>query len=277
MWWILTQIVLLSILLVELAGSNIHGDLDLSGVSGLRNGIGDQVKSLLSGLNIWSNTSLITDVSGRLTVSLLGERLELLVNLSSLSHGLLESWGGGWDDHELLEGETSTGVGTTVENVLERNWENVRLLGSREVGNVSVEWDTLLGGTSLSNGEGDTEDGVGTELSLVWGSIKLNEELVDGGLVGNGETGSNELWANDGVDVVDGLQDTLSSPLGLVTITELNSLVLTGGSTGWDNGTVEASRVGDEIDFDGWVTYWWKRDPVSIWNRRRRRTRKPRT
>lgn len=85
------KIVLLGVLLVELAGGNIHGDLDLASVASLLNGIGDEVKSLLSGLNIRSDTTLITDVTGGLTVLLLGEGLELLVDLGTLAEGLGES------------------------------------------------------------------------------------------------------------------------------------------------------------------------------------------
>jgi hypothetical protein len=36
-----------------------------------------------------------------------------------------------------------------------------------------------------------------------------------------------ERWANDLVDIANGLGNTLSSPLSLISITELNGLVLT--------------------------------------------------
>lgn len=66
------------------------------------------------------------------------------------------------DDHELLECQTSTSVGTmrcqrtniqlselpdclpSVKNVHEWDRENIRLLSSGKIGNVSVKWDTLL-------------------------------------------------------------------------------------------------------------------------------------
>lgn len=88
------KVVLLLVGLVELGGGNIHGDLDLAGVASLFNGVGDEVKSLLSGLNIGSNTTLVTDVASRLTVPLLGEGLQLLVDLSTLAHGLGERGSG---------------------------------------------------------------------------------------------------------------------------------------------------------------------------------------
>lgn len=87
------KIVLLLLSLVELAGSNVHGDLDLASVADLLNGIGDELKGLLGSLDIGSDTTLVTDVAGRLAVALLGKTLEGLVNLSTLAHGLGEGRG----------------------------------------------------------------------------------------------------------------------------------------------------------------------------------------
>lgn len=84
------EVVLLLLDLVELAGGNVHGDLDLASVASLLDGLGDEVKGLLGGLNIGSDTTLVTDVTSGLTVLLLGERLELLVDLSTLAESLGE-------------------------------------------------------------------------------------------------------------------------------------------------------------------------------------------
>ena len=124
------QVVLLGIGVVELAGGDIHGNLDLSSVASLLDSIRDELKSLIGGLNVWSDTTLITDVASGLTVLLLGESLELLVHLGTLAHGLGESLGIsvsgeltmritcavytyrslGWHNHELLESQATTGV-----------------------------------------------------------------------------------------------------------------------------------------------------------------------
>jgi hypothetical protein len=84
------EIVLLLGLLVELARGNIHGNLHLTGVAGLLDGIGDELKSLLGSLDIRGNTTLVTDVAGGLAVSLLGQTLKSLVDLSTLAESLSE-------------------------------------------------------------------------------------------------------------------------------------------------------------------------------------------
>lgn len=64
--------------------------MDLAGVASLLNGLGDEVKSLLCGLDIGSNTTLVTDVTGGLAILLLGQSLELVVDLSTLAETLRE-------------------------------------------------------------------------------------------------------------------------------------------------------------------------------------------
>lgn len=85
----------------------------------------------------------------------------------------------------------------------------------------------LLSSSSLGNSQRDTEDGVCTELSLVRSSIKLDEELVDLWLVLDINVLLDESGSDDIVDVGYSFRNSLSTPLGRVSISELNSLVLT--------------------------------------------------
>lgn len=59
----------------------------------------------------------------------------------------------------------------------------------------------LGGGGSFGGGHGDTEDGVGAELSLVWCAIELDEEVVERGLVDGVDLGLDDGRSNDVVDV----------------------------------------------------------------------------
>ena len=85
----------------------------------------------------------------------------------------------------------------------------------------------LLSGGSLCDSQTDTKDGVGTELALIWSTIEAVQEIIDLGLVLDINVLLDQCWANDIVDVGNSLGDTLSCPLGLVTVAELDSLVLT--------------------------------------------------
>ena len=161
----------------------------------------------------------------------------------------------------------------SVEHVLEGNGEDIGLLGAGKVRNVGIEGNALLSSTGLGDSQADAEDGIGTELGLVGGSVEVNQELVDLGLVLDINVLLDQSGANDLVDVLDGLEDALAVPLGLVTVTELASLVLacwyavsdgriaqaesmlgkrTGGGSRGNNGAVQTG-VGDDIDLDSGV------------------------
>ena len=91
---------------------------------------------------------------------------------------------------------------------------------------MSVERHALLGSASLGDGQAHTEDGVGTKLGLVGGAIEVIEELVDLGLVLDVDVLLDDRGSDDLVDVLDSLENTLASPMGLVAVAELASLVL---------------------------------------------------
>jgi hypothetical protein len=119
-------------------------------------------------------------------------------------------------------------VRTAIEDVGERNGKDVWLLGSGKVGDVSVERDALLGGGGLCNGHAHTEDRIGTELGLVLGAVQLVQELVDLGLVFDVDGLFDQGRCDYVVDVTHGLGDTLSTPFGLVAVTEFAGFVGTG-------------------------------------------------
>lgn len=178
--------------------------------------------------------------------------LEGVVGLGTDLHSLLEGGCTSGDDHELLERELVAGVRTTVDDVEARGGEDEGGLDTGEVGEVLVERDTLLSGSGLRDGDGYTEDGVSTELALVGGTVELDQEVIDLLLLGDLEASLKDGGCDDVVDVSNGLEDTcsrrnrvsrlypqgicawkltLSNVVGLVVVTELDSLVDTGGGT----------------------------------------------
>jgi hypothetical protein len=145
----------------------------------------------------------------------------------------------------LIRSGNSIHNSPSVEDVHEGDGKHVGLLGAGKVGNMGVQRNTLvarqyrsrvlaqranriylLSSTSLGNSQTDTENSVGTKLGLVVSAIKLVEELVDLGLVLDIKALLDQSRTNGLVDIGDGLGDTLATPLVLLTVTELASLVL---------------------------------------------------
>lgn len=81
-------------------------------------------------------------------------------------------------------------------------------LDSSESGNVLVQSNSSLLGTGLSNSNGDTQDGVSSQLGLVWCAIKLDQEVVDSLLLSYLEASLDDFRSNNVIDVGNGLKDT---------------------------------------------------------------------
>ena len=83
---------------------------------------------------------------------------------------------------------------------------------------MSIERDTLLGRSGLCDSQRYTQDGIGSQICLVLGAIHLDEEVIDLGLVLAVNPFLDQGRADDIVDVLHSLQDTLARPVGFVSI-----------------------------------------------------------
>src|SRR5947207_2074658 len=119
------EIQIIFVLTVELGRRNIHSDLHLTSQPSFVNSSHDQFQSFLGSLNIRGNTTLVSDISSRCTILLLGEGLEMLISLCTLLESFGEGFGIRGEDHEFLECKTTTGVGSTVQDVEGRDREDI--------------------------------------------------------------------------------------------------------------------------------------------------------
>ena len=56
---------------------------------------------------------------------------------------------------------------------------------------------TLVGSAGLAGSHGNTKDGVGSELVLVLGAVKLDHQVVEGSLVNGVHLGGNDGGSDD--------------------------------------------------------------------------------
>lgn len=228
--------------LVELGRRNIETNLDLASVAGSLDGLGEELKGLLGTGNVGGEATLVSDVDSVNAVLLDDDLLEDVVGLGADLHGLSEAGSAGGEEHELLEGKGVTSVRAAVDDVEGGAGEDVRLLDAGKRGNVSVQGKALVGGTGLGNSHGDTQDSVSTKLALVGSAVKLDHEVVDLLLRGDRDLGLDKGGADDVVDVLNGLGDTLAD-VSVTTVTELNGLVGASRSTGGDLGAEAACML----------------------------------
>jgi hypothetical protein len=134
--------------------------------------------------------------------------LESVVSLGTNLHRLGKAGSTSREEHELLECKLVASVRTTVDDIERRSGKDVGGLDTCKLSKVLVEGNTLFGGSSFSDGDGDTENCVGTQLALVGSAVELDEEVINFFLLGNLELGLNQLGANSVIDVRNGFEDT---------------------------------------------------------------------
>jgi hypothetical protein len=134
--------------------------------------------------------------------------LQGVVSLGTDLHSLGEGGSSNGKQHELLEGKLVSGMRTTIDDVECGSWKDVRWLDASELGQVLVEGDTLLNSSGLSDSNTDAKNGVSSELTLVRGTVELDEEVIDVLLGGDLEARLNQLGGNNVVDIGDGLRNT---------------------------------------------------------------------
>ena len=157
--------------------------------------------------NLQTQLTFISNVAGILTVFLLYDGLQMMINLRPHLHGFLEVLRPYGQDHELLHGQLIPGVASAVDDVERRNRKDDVVI-SGQLGNVPIERYALFGGAGLANGEGDAENGIGAELGLVLGSVQLQHEFVNSRLVGHVEILGDQRRADVSVYVLDRHEDT---------------------------------------------------------------------
>jgi hypothetical protein len=94
---------------------------------------------------------------------------------------------------------------STIDDVESRAGEDEGGFDACEIGEVLVQRNTFLSGTGLRDGNGDTENGVSTELAFVGRAVELDEEIIDFFLGSDFQARSSQLRSDDAVDVVNGL------------------------------------------------------------------------
>lgn len=67
--------------------------------------------------NVGGKATLVAHVGGVFAVFLLDDVLQVVVDLSTDTHGLLEVACSNWEDHELLHGQLVASVGASIDDV----------------------------------------------------------------------------------------------------------------------------------------------------------------
>mmetsp|Transcript_23536 Transcript_23536/g.70318 ORF Transcript_23536/g.70318 Transcript_23536/m.70318 type:complete len:206 (+) Transcript_23536:453-1070(+) len=197
---------------------------------GLLDRIHEHVKCLVVVLHARCEATLITNVAGVLSVLLLDDALQIVVDLGADDHRLLEGRGTHGQYHELLASQAVPGMAAAVDDVEGGHRHDVLLRGpTREVGDVLVERHVHRGGARATDCHGHSKDGVGPQVRLgpapvILGAVEgLHHQLVD--LLLLGDVQADELRRDDCVHVLHGLEHALAQEPAPVAVAHLQRLV----------------------------------------------------
>jgi len=110
-----------AVICVELAGGDVHADLDLAGVAGLVDGGGAEGEALHVVEDVGREAALVAHVARVLPVPALDHALQRVVDLGAHLHGLAEAVRARRQQHELLHGQRVARVAATVYHVERRH------------------------------------------------------------------------------------------------------------------------------------------------------------
>ena len=166
-------------------------------------------------------------------------------------HGFRKGLGPGRNDKVLLKGQLVTSVGTTVNDIEARHGHGDlfdRVPG--QIGKMFPKRNLLGGGSSLGDGQGNTENGIGPQLGLVGRTVEGNHFIVNGLLIRG--IHAHNGGSQDILYILDGVQDALAE-VPVAAVTQFDRFVGAGrGPLRYTGGKQHTVRRGD-IDFNGGI------------------------
>jgi hypothetical protein len=134
--------------------------------------------------------------------------LKGMIRLSADFERFCEAARAGRKEHEFLESELVPSVRAAIDDVKRGGWKHVWRLDTCQLGKMLIQRNALLGCSSIRNCNGYPEDGVGTELALVWCAIEPDQKVINLFLLRHLEIRLDQCGRNCVVDVGNGLGDT---------------------------------------------------------------------
>ena len=148
------------------------------------------------------------------------------------------------DDHEFLDVQSIVGMRPAVDHVHHRHREGAG------AGSAEIQKERQAGrfGRGASDGERNAEDGIRTELRLVFRAVQLFHDQIDHRLLAR--VHSFDLGSDGMIDVVHRVEHTFAQETLFVAVAQLERFARSGGRAGWHGGPTERSRFENAVHLD---------------------------
>ncbi len=175
----LLEDILAARLVIELAGGRIERDADLRAglVSGLGDGFEHNFERFFVGLEVGRESAFIADGCG--VAALLQHAFQRVKYFGAHAQGFRKLGRAVRDDHELLRVHRIVGMRAAVENVHQRDGQQV----GRDAAQIAIQRRHLRLRGGARGSHGDRQDRVGAELGFVRRAVEGDHGAIDRGLI----------------------------------------------------------------------------------------------
>ncbi len=237
----------------QLRGGQVHGDGNIlaRGVADALQGLHDELEGLFVRFDRRGVASLVADRRG--PASFTNDLAEFVEGLGGPARRLGKRRRPDRHDHVLLEIRRTDRMLAPVEDVDQRDRHGIRIVGgfAKDVAHVLVELAAARDGPGPQTGDGNGQDGVGAQVGLVLGAVKLQHLLVDAALVGH--LVADQGRRDDAVDIADRFEHAFALIALLLVVSQLDGFVLARRGPGRDHGRDSGEAIEIHGGFDGWI------------------------
>ena len=239
--------VVVNAVFVEFGRSAVEADGNvLTGhVAGEFDSLDDYLESIFGAVEGGSETAFVANGGGEVTF--FEHLLEVVEYFGTHADAFLEGGSADGTNHEFLEADGSIGVSAAVDDVHHGHGQSAGVATA----DVFVEGEVEVVGSSLSNCERHTEDGVCTKVALGIGAIQCKHSFIDCDLIEGAHT--HEGLCDGAVYVSHSFGNTLAHVASFVTVAKFESLVYAGRCTGGYRCTAFGAGFENYVNFHGRV------------------------
>jgi len=214
------QVVKASFFIVNFRNCRVKRDADFGArfVTRFFDAFQNQFDGFLVGFQRGGKTTLITD-QGAMTVRL-QNRFQGMVDFSTPAQAFREIWRAQRHDHKFLEVRAlPVAVRATVHDVKHRHWQSVRVNAT----DVAIKGHFLRCCSSTRHSQAGAKHGVRAKFRFVFGTVKVNQQLVDCFLLQGIQT--KKFFGNFIVHIIHSGQNSLATVAFGVTIAQFKRFV----------------------------------------------------
>src|SRR5271166_1311265 len=223
--------------MIELAGGGIEREEDIFAefVTGFLDRLPNGPKSVFNTVEIWGETSFVTDRSGK--AACFQNALERVKDLCTIAKRFGKGGRSFRHDHEFLKIDRRIRMGAPVDDVHHGNRQHFGVRATQ----VTEQRKIKLGGGGVRNRQRNSKNRVCAKFLFVGGTIQRNHRAIYSDLIERVHAGNG--FGDLVFDVVYSFQYTFAEILVFLAVAQFPSFVFASACSAWNNCAADCAAV----------------------------------